>query len=353
MDKSTNRGASAALRSPDPSTAPPQTVSELRVAVLAADPHLARVRLACRALDLGEHDSETRSGPDPHLALIESSGLRQRSDGSGPLSEEKAERAVELVGWCEGRGIPSILWETSPRREIATPRSLLRSADHLFVADPDAVARLGERLGRAPMQLPLAVQSFPEDSPALGERDHAVGFLARWPSKFSGRLRGELDEILAAAEGHGLIIFQPEQEGDETGLSEHLRALVTPVRSAEEAIASFRNCRVVVAFDPCNRSRMMVPQLAFEALGSGSATLIPNHPGTRRLLRHAAAVATTRGQADAALETLLRDEKEWITASRLGRRVIQHAHTYSHRLATVASAAGFRVVPARDGGVLP
>jgi hypothetical protein len=323
------------------------------VAVLAADPHLARVRLACRALDLGAEDLETRSGPDPHLVLIESSGLRKRSDGSGPLSDEKVERAAGLVGWCARVGIPSILCETSPRREIATPGSLLRKVDHLFVADPDAVARLGERLGGLPMQLPLAAQSFPEDSPALQERDHPVGFLARWQSDFAGRLRGELDQILAAAEDHGLIIFRPEQDGDDQELSEHLRAVVTPVGSANEAIASFGNCRVVVAFDPSNRSRLMVPQLVFDALASGSATLIPNHPGTRRLLRDAATVATTREQADAALETLMRDEREWITASRLGRTVIQHAHTYSHRLATMASAAGFRVVPARDGGVLP
>jgi hypothetical protein len=97
----------------------------------------------------------------------------------------------------------------------------------------------------------------------------------------------------------------------------------------------------------------MVPQLAFEALAAGSVLVVPNHRGTRRLLRYAAIVVTTRDEAEATMKKLLRDEEEWLEASKLGQTVIRHAHTYSHRLATVASAAGFKVVPAGDGGVPP
>jgi hypothetical protein len=42
---------------------------------------------------------------------------------------------------------------------------------------------------------------------------------------------------------------------------------------------------------------------------------------------------------------VLGSENEWSEMSAVGRRAIVHAHTYSHRLATIASAAGFRVVP--------
>lgn len=42
---------------------------------------------------------------------------------------------------------------------------------------------------------------------------------------------------------------------------------------------------------------------------------------------------------------VLGSEREWSEMSEVGRRAILHAHTYSNRLATIASTAGFRVVP--------
>jgi spore maturation protein CgeB len=102
---------------------------------------------------------------------------------------------------------------------------------------------------------------------------------------------------------------------------------------------------MVVGFDPANSGRLAVPQLSFDALAAGSVLVAPNHSGTRSLFRYTGLFAKDREEAEEEIGRVLGSEKEWSEISELGRNGILHAHTYSNRLATIASAAGFRIVP--------
>jgi Glycosyl transferases group 1 len=318
--------------------------------MMAGGAHLERFEGVCRAVDVREQDWS--SEPAPHLLLIESSGLRQRPTGGGPISDEKVERALELVAWSESHQIPTAFWETSLKRRIDTPLSLLGKVDHLFVADPEAAPVLTEQLeGRRPMQLPLAAQVIPDRPPSFEEREHDVAFLGRWPLGASGRLQAELETILDVARASDLIIFQRERDIDTDELPDRFASFVEPVRSAQKAIESFQDSRVVIGFDLRNSGRLWVPQVSFDALASGGAVLVPNHAGIRRLLRYSVVVAKNREEAEAAMERMLGNEDEWSNFSRLGRRAILNAHAYTHRLATIASAVGFRLLPERPPGV--
>jgi glycosyl transferase family 1 len=326
-----------------------KTLADLRLATLVGEAHLQCLSAVCPAVDVREQDwsSGPAEGP-PDLLLIEASGLRKRRYGGGPISDEKVERALELVAWGESDGVPTVLWETDLSKRIDTPVTLMGKVDHLFVADPDAAASVTERLdGRRPMQLPLAAQVVPRRPPPADQRQLGVGFLGRWPAEFSGRLRRELEQILDAALAHGLVVFQRERDAEKDALPDRFASSLVPVRSAGDAIKAYQDCRVVIGFDPRNNGRLMVPQVGFDALASGAAVIVPNHPGLRRMFRYSTSVVKDREEAEEGLGRILGDEREWTEASGLARMAILHAHTYSHRLATIASAARFRLVPAR------
>lgn len=337
----------AALSLPGSSLEPPRTLAELRVAAMAGSGHLKCMQRVCNVVDVLEADWNSGSEIEPpHLLLIESSGLRRQPAGGGPLDDDKVERAAELIARAERAGASTVLWETALSRRIMTPTMLMRMVGHLFVADPEAGAPLTERLqGRRPMQLPLAAQNIPADPPGFDDRLQQVAFLGRWHSGFSGRLKGEMEAILDAAADHGLEVLQSERDAGKTGLPERFAPFVRRVSSAGDAVQAFADSRVVVGFDPANNGRLFVPQITFEALASGAAVIAPNHAGIRRLLRYSLFVTKDRHDAEEAIQRLLGSGDEWTELSDLGRRAILNAHTYSHRLATIASAAGLRLVP--------
>jgi Glycosyl transferases group 1 len=325
----------------------PKAVADLRVATLAASAHFECISRACTAVDVRKQDWDSGSMPDlPHLLLIESSGLRAQPGGGGPLDEEQVERAADLIAWAEQHDVSTALWETALKRRIRTPTLLMRMVEHLFIADPEAGEPLTEKLnGRRPMQLPLAAQTVPDEVPGFGERSNQVAFIGRWPEGFKGRLRNELEAILDVAADHGLVVFRSERAGSDDDLPERYSSFVRPTRSAAEAVEAFANSRMVVGFDPANNGRLAVPQLTFEALAAGSAVIAPNHAGIRRMFRYSALVTKDREEASEGIERMLGSEEAWNEESDLARRAILHANTYSHRLATIASAARFRVIP--------
>ena len=328
-------------------TEAPRTLAELRVAAVAGRPHLDCIRRVCTAVDVIKQDwSSGGQTEPPHVLLIESSGLRRQLGGGGPLADDKVERAAELIAWAEREGAATALWETALSRRIMTPTTLMRMAGNVFIADPEAGELLTERLdGRRPLQLPLAAQIVPEKAPGFKDRANQISFLGRWPDSFSGRLKAELEAILDVAAEHGLVVLQSERDSGKAGLPERFSPFVKPLASAADAVEAFADSRVVIGFDPGNEGRLFVPQVTFEALAAGSAVIAPHHTGTRRMFRYSALVVTDGSDAKDQIERVLGSEDAWDEVSALSRRAILHAHTYSHRLATIASAARFRLVP--------
>ena len=325
----------------------PQTLSDFRLAVLAAEPHFDCLHRACRAVDVSNED--WNAGPEvdpPHLMLIEAGGLRRYTTGTGPIAEEKVERAFELLAWCESEGVPTAFWETSLQPRIDTPTSLLASVGHVFVADPEAIPPLSEQLGgRRPAQLPLAAQIVSEKVPGFDDRGLQIAFLNRWENCFEGAEREQLEMILEVAGKHGLVIFQREEDRADYRLPGSLSPFAHTVASERHAIEQFRNSRLVIAFDPRNHGRLMIPQIAFDALASGAVVIAPDNLGMRRVVGHIVLRLETRDQARQVIERMLGDGDEWAKQSKRSRMATLHAHTYPNRVATVASAAGYRLLP--------
>jgi Glycosyl transferase family 2/Glycosyl transferases group 1 len=363
--RSSPRPLQAARRDSHRSQAPPRALASLRLAALAGRGHLRCFAPLCETIDAGSSGwrAALESTP-PHLLLIESSWLHEdRPEDTGPVKQEeparagvrvdggrsaapeRLERARDLVAWCQDRGIPTALWETAPHAMIATPISLMERVRHLFCADPEAVPQLAAQLeGRRPLELPLAAQVFPRKVTAFGERAPKVAFLWPWETG-AGNDRGErIDELLDIAARYGAVIIDPNGDGPEP--PRRMSRLLEKVDGYRGALAAFQRHRIVVAFDPRADGNQMVPQVVFDAAAGGNVVIVPSHLGTRRLMRFLVVVARGRRHAEHEIPRLLMDWEDWTAISRNSRRAVLNAHTYAHRMASVASVAGFSLVPA-------
>jgi hypothetical protein len=279
------------------------------------------------------------------MLLVESSAARDWG-GEDADSEEQVKRVVELLDWCEAEGVATAFWETIPWPRITAPPSLLERFQHRFVADPGAVVPLAEQLGgQRPMQLPLAAQVIPQSASGFEQRAHSVAFFAARPDRMVRKWQKGLETVLDAAARHQLAIL--EREGKrEKSLPERLARFSTPAGSDHEAIELLQGSRIAIGVDPRNEASLMVPQLAFDASAAGAVVLVPRYMrGVIRLFRYTSVSVRTREETEGEIDRLLGDCSEWKKLSTDARNAILNAHTYSHRIATIASAAGHRLVP--------
>jgi Glycosyl transferases group 1 len=303
------------------------------------------VRRVCPTVDASSRDwrADLESRP-PHNLLVESSAAHDwgADDGDGEVG-----RVRQLLDWSEEHGgVATAFWETTPAPRITAPASLLERFRHLFVADPEAVAPLAEKLGgRRPMQLPLAAQVIPESVRGFTARDHPVAFFAARPDRVDGKRQRELEIVLDAAARHQLAILEREGKREEP-LPDRLARFSTLAASNRAAIESLQNSRIAIGVDPRNEAALMVPQLVFDALAAGTVVLVPNYMrGVITLFRYTAVSTKTGDEAEEEIDRLLGDRAQWSEVSTVSRSAILNAHTYPHRIATIASAAGFRLVP--------
>ena len=300
----------------------PRSLEELRI-WLVAEARLASSLAHICDVELLHPDgweAATESGPSPNFLLVEAgpdtaAAWRDELDG--------------LLERCTRAPVPSLLWLAGP----AGPQWLDRCKrfDRTFSMDRGQLPRLEAAGARRPALLwPAAA---PGEPPAREERErpHAVlwqgGRRSDWPVAW----RKRLDAVRRGASAHGLHTCR---DGERMAL---------------------RDARVVVAADPRVGSATFAPAVAFDAPLRGAAVVTPHDFASAHDFSVGAARGPGRvdllpsvGDEDSAAEKiglLLSDEelrRETVTHL---RRIVAHNHTHRHRLATLASAAGYRLAP--------
>jgi hypothetical protein len=146
------------------------------------------------------------------------------------------------------------------------------------------------------------------------------------------------------AAGYGIVIL--DQGTGDSRPPARLRHLVRRVSGYRGALAAFQRYRIVVAFDPRLDGNLMVPQVVFDAAAGGNVIIIPQHLGSRRLFRFLTVIARSGTEARRQIPQFLLDWGEWTEISNDSRQAIRNSHTYSHRMASIAAAADFSLIPA-------
>jgi glycosyltransferase involved in cell wall biosynthesis len=247
---------------------------------------------------------------------------------------------ADLCGGCERAGVPSVLWITGAE---LTP-GLLADAplfDRVFSVDPLHIQPLEEAGCREPAPLPLAT-ALPFDGEAprdASQRPIPIAWIGGWRDRWSPGWQRVVTAVLGVAAERGLqVVGLPDSEVLPAELRRCCRAL-PPTR---ERILG--EARLVLGIDREHESRHVVPGVVFDSIAAGAAVVSPHGYGVRTEFRDAVPVVSGEPDRDV-LERLLDDDELWEQTVRRCRRFVAHNHTYSHRLATIMSGIGCRVVP--------
>lgn len=316
---------------------------------LVGDGALARgLGGACQATVLHPGDwSRQAASVDPPAFLV--------VEGSAACAAAWGEELDRLLERCEGASIPTMLWlSTSPIGDYWRDRCA--RFDRVFSTDRSHRLEL-EALG---IQMPSTLwpaTALPIEAADAGRapRPYPVVWLGSWRAEWAPAWRERLAAVLGGAVECGLRIVASGDLGD---LPEEFRSSIATDggESREEVL---HQAAVVVATDPEIGSRTACPVTALDAAACGAAVITPHdfssdmHFAIAELKdgrpRHLIQPVHDADGARAEIERLLSDGRLRGEVTAHTARILANNHTYSHRLATLASAVGYRLVP--DAGL--
>jgi hypothetical protein len=319
----------------------PHSLHELRLWLVGSEEMRAAVESVCVAEVLRPAEWRDRS---PALLLVEA------AEGVDEIWGDELER---LLDHCRAASIPCLLWVTaSPLGSYWLARC--RLFDRVFTVDRGQVPELEAAGARDPWVLWPAT-AIPPDEPGPvepTERPHDVVWLGGWSPEWPEEWRERLASVLSGVAEHSLCIVAVE---DLEGLPADLRQFVAPPPRNGNGKTALLRAKAVVGADPRNGSPLVAPQVVFDAAVCGAAVVTPHDfaslhdfavGGTREApWRNLVPVVHDGEAAVAEIGQLLDDDPLRGEVVSHMRRIAANNHTYAHRVATLASAAGYRLVP--------
>lgn len=258
---------------------------------------------------------------DPDFLLVDSGWVHDPANGAGA--------ARELLGRWRERGLPAAYWFTGDRGTMSDDDEVAADFDVIAVADPEAAPLLAARASVRTTILPLACPLFPDRVMPVSERPIEVVLVE--PRENGLPPNPVLEAVVEAAEAYGL------------------QRLAADSDSLNDAL---QRAKVTIIATPVGQSQLFAPEVTYRAVGLGSLALTaPYRAFQFGALRDAVTPAKNSEQAQAELERLLRSEADQSEMQRAGRDIVGNGHLYAHRVATLASALGRRVLPLQLGNV--
>jgi Glycosyl transferases group 1 len=315
-----------------PSASPPLSLRDLRVWAVGGDGPAGVLASACRMEVLSPGAWRGRTDA-PHFLLVE-------AHGEAPVGW--GDELSELLGACGTAGVPRLLWITAGPHEPSC-LECVESFDRVFTVDGEGLPALAEAGAREPSLL-RAATALPVDPRLVrgtADRPHPVVWLGGWNQAWGEGWRERVTAILRAAADRGLRIVGVERPDL---LPADLRQCVSagsPGARREE----LEGARVAIGIDPVSSSRHVTPAAVFDAIAAGAAAISPHSYGLSDLFGRDLPPVHDRDSAAAALDLLLTDDRAREARVTPCRALVARNHTAAHRLATLASAAGHRLVP--------
>jgi hypothetical protein len=340
---------------PKPPTAVPEALTQpvvhrplpLRVAFVGSLRLAALIEPSCEAvLRVPEQWDSVTAPVNPDLLLVETPGEDDLSLWSHEALTEPCGPLSQLLALCRQNHVPSALWATVDYRSVEPFVATAPLFDQRFVADYESAAVLANAVpGELPPGvLPWAQQPELHRTPEGNERDgrplYVGGWRASWPAPSQRVLRTLLDAALP----HGLRIAVPVGARAEFP-REYAGAVEEAGVDLTREIELMQRAPIVISFHPAIEAKTFVARTVFEAVACGAAVI--GHPnwGMHHYFGDTTGRAAGSVEAEEQYALLLTDEAARHERVRTAQAVLARAHTYDHRLATILSSFGRRLVP--------
>ena len=339
---------------------PPPSVRELRLWLAGGERLGAALGSFCEVYVLRPGAPPEPAGGRAAFLLVEAGEA-----GWDPRGED-LERLLEV---CRRAGVPRFVWFVASPLDPAWLERCERF-DRAFAVERWRVPDLQAAGAREPTTLwpatALPVDAGPADVVPAPDvealdaegRDDTVVWLGGWRPQWPAAWQERLASVLRGAARRGLRIVPAARL---EGLPPDLESCVVPVvdgaavASLAEQRAALRRAKVAIGADPTVASPTYTPEVVFDAAACGAAVLTPHDFAaihefgvgslTDGSWRNTIPIVHDGDITVEEIDRLLDDR--FYRAEVVGhlRRVVAYNHTYENRLATLASAAGLRLIP--------
>jgi hypothetical protein len=321
-----------------PTTTPRRDVTELRVMAVAGPAARAGLDATCAWTEPAV-DADM-SGVD--LLLVDSEGL---------AFLEPSVRAIAAAGLAQRareHGVPSVYWASGAAEREQDASVLGALFDACAVADP-ALLHRPLPSGVRPVLVPWGSLVPVDLRRTLDRRDPLVAFVGGWSDTEPRGAAWREAVLTAAGPEHVEIVTLPTLEVQTTSspVSEGFKERVTG-SGWTDALALYARARVVVACDASRQSETFISPMLFQAIASGAIVISrPQAAVKSAFVRNATTFVKGRDPALAAMLEQWRTEPDGESQRQasVGPRMARRQHSFGHRLASLASLAGIRVLP--------
>jgi Glycosyl transferases group 1 len=339
----------------------PIDTRELRVAAIVDEISRACFEPDCDLVTFGPDGwRQSLEEAPPHLLLVESTW--QGNEGSWQYqvaSYDHPEYAGlpklrALVGWCRERGIPTVFWNKEDPVHFDRFKEAAALFDHVFTTDANRVAAYGEldREGTGVVEaLRFAAQPRIHNPIATGERRSGSPVFAGayYRDRHEDRRRS-LEMLLDAARPFDLVIYDRTAGSTDQafGFPDRFRPYIRGRLPYVEMLEAYKAHKVFLNANSVTDSPTMFSRRVFELLACDTAVVSTESLGVAETFGELVSIVETPEQATEALRRLLEDDEYRRDLVVRGRRLVLGEHTYAHRLAAIAQAAGYPAAPYGD-----
>jgi SAM-dependent methyltransferase len=320
----------------------PLRVADLRVAGVVGTHLAAGLAEACELVTFRPDNWRyVLEAAPPHLLLVESTFVGNARSWQHRVAETNhpdVAGLAELVAACRDAGVPTVFWLTRDKSQAGPFLRSLRHFEQVFAADPEAADMLNAAVddGVQVRHLPLAGTLRAADRV---ERDGTV-FIGEWPARWTSAQRSRLAAHLDAALPHGLRILDPSDH-DASRFPDRFAERVEPSHSRIHCLEALARAKAAIVIEAPDSA--LVPGVLYDAASVGAVIVTGPDPVLPEGFAEGVFVLEPTPKAATQLGALLADETRRLAVAERARVALAARHTYRHRVAEVAAAAGFGI----------
>jgi len=282
----------------------------------------------------------------PHLLFVESAWRGNDGQWAGHLSGEggPSKPLGDLVRWCRDHDVPTVFWnkEDPPNYDVFLPAAKL--FDHVFTVDADCLPRYREDLGHDRVALlPFAAQPRIHNPVLSGEgRAYDVAFAGTYFADKHPERREQMAAVVGPARDFDLHIYSRMQTEDlRYQYPLDYAPFIVGTLPYEQMVGAYKSYKVFLNVNSVTKSPTMCARRLFELSAAGTPVVSgPSAAIERYFGADLVQVAHDEQETRNLLRALLGSDELRDRIGHRAHRAVLDAHTFSHRVDTVLSAAG-------------
>jgi len=338
------------LAAAPPRRAPDLTagLTSLRVACIHDEFTFASYRHECQLAPLTPANFHTElEAFQPDLLFVESA-WRGKDDLWGKKVSHRGRELLEIVEWCQGRGVPTVFWNKEDPVHFGTFLNTAKLFDYVFTTDLDCIGRYKQALGHDRVfLLPFACQPAQHNPIEKYERKTALSFAGAYYARYPERQQDLASFALNFNEEPRLEIFDRNHGKNDPSYAfpEEYRQFIVGTLPFDEIDRAYKGYKYALNLNSIKESQTMFARRLYELLGSNTITVSNFSRGIRLLFGDLVITTDSGERARERLLHLTVDENRARRFRLAGLRKVMREHTYAERLKAVAARVWGGAVP--------